>query len=628
MARQSSNLPDTSIGPILQVQDLTGGVSLRGSIAKTRPQDSRELINGYIGNEGELGIYPGWLTFSTTSLGARRLQGGKRIYLFGSTFTLGADNGSVYKPSDAGVWGSSVLTGLHATNPVDFVYDRSFVAAFDGSTVPKKSTDGSTWTQLGISAPTVPPTGAAIAGGTLTAGNTYEFVYAYYNSALLHVGNISAAVQVAAAGANLTAQIGVTASADPQVTNIRIYARDVTAGETVLRLTATVANATGNTNITAENWINNEEAPTNHNVAVAMSHGIVWKNRWWGIDATVKNRVRFTEIFQPMTWPVTFFIDLPFPRGESITLVVALGDTLILFGYTTFFVIIGQTSLDFEVRPALGAQDGALGFRAGCLLENGVVHAGASGVYLFTGATDELLSHRISPAWNDMVDRAGVASLDLLPVVYHQLHKELRIGATSLYPANIPGEWIADMNRTRVDNEVAWFATDRPVGGYIVWDGKEATVGNHGRIFSWNSNPIARLYEERVGTTADGADILMQYDGPGIPFGLQRARVVETYLEIQPANGLLTVDLSIDGSLMGGQLVNIGLTNLPLYGLSQYGIGTYASGPARVSKTVIWPLKADGYMAQFIINYLGQGSPKIYTYGHNIVPEPLPRGIA
>jgi hypothetical protein len=75
-----------------------------------------------------------------------------------------------------------------------------------------------------------------------------------------------------------------------------------------------------------------------------------------------------------------------------------MGDTLIVFGTTRIFLLVGQTSLDFEVRPTIGSQDGAFGpFAATCIVENGVIHVGANGVYIFDGTTDRYLSFDWNP---------------------------------------------------------------------------------------------------------------------------------------------------------------------------------------------------------------------------------------
>ena len=272
----------TALGPVLQVRDMTAGVNLRPTSTNIKPNEARRLLNTLIASPGEIGPYPGWASFSTASLGARRLQGARRIYLAGSTFTLGADNGSIYLPADNGVWGAAVSTGWSASADIDFPYDRDLVAIFDSTTAPKKSTDGSTWTKFGIAAPTVAPTAAAVGGGSLVLGNTYEFSYAYQDDALSAYGNESATVQQATAGANLTVRVGVTASADAQVDTIRLYARDVTAGETVRRYYASYTNTTTTHDVTSNSWSATAEAPTDHTLPEIMSFAVVWKNRWWG----------------------------------------------------------------------------------------------------------------------------------------------------------------------------------------------------------------------------------------------------------------------------------------------------------------------------------------------------------
>lgn len=623
---------DTTIGPVFQVRDLTGGVNLRPSSTNIQPQQARRLLNTLISSTGELGTYPGFESFSTTTLASRRPQGGKRVYLSGSTFTLAADNGSVYLPSDGGVWGAAVATGFHATNPIDFVYDRDIVAVFDGSNIPQKTEDGATFTQLGIDAPAAAPSLSAVAGGSLIAGNTYEVAYCYQDDSLTHRSNISATAQQATAGADLTIRVAVTASADPQVDKILIFARDVTAGETVLRYQGTYANTTTNRDIDSNNWDAQDEAPTDHDVAEPMSFGVVWKNRWWGRDAVVKNRLRFSQIFQSQSWPSTFFVDIPFERGEDITACVPLGDVMVIFGYTKFYLIIGQTSLDFEVRPALGGQTGAFGFRACDVLENGIVHAGAPGAYLFNGASDELLSYSIDTAWQSMVSASTQTELAQLPIAYHKLHKELRVAVPTLYPTGARGEWVLDLNRTNaVDGQgnksgPAWFSTNRSVGGYIQWDGNETTTGNQGRIFSW-SPTVVKLFEERTGSSADGSDLSVEYDGYVLPFGLQVARIIDSYIEYQPCTGTLTADLKVDGRLVGSQSFSLGGSDLSRYGEALYGVDVYSGGADRATLPIMWPDTAEGRTCQLLLKYTGQGDFKVFTYGHNVFAEPLPRGF-
>ncbi len=621
MAKKSSSV----IGPIFQIRDLTAGVNLRPSATNIKPGQARRLLNTLISNQGELAMYPGHLTWMS-AIGAHRIQGAKRVYLDTSTFTTVVTNGNVYTPADNGAAGSIRYSGLSATNEVDIVHDRDIAAVFDGINIPVKSFDGTTWTQLGIAPPIAAPTPAVFAfAGTLPDAHTFSVSYAYFSASA--ISNESAAGTATTLSPALTVLVNVVASTDPQVTGIKIYAMDVTAGETVRRLTATLANATVVHQIETNNWDAQEEAPTGHDVAEPLSFGCVWKNRWWGRDVAVKNRLRFSEIFQPQSWPVTYYVDIPFQRGEDIMAVAPSGDTLVVFGYSQANIINGQTSLDFEVRPALGGQAGAVGFRAVDSMEGGIVHAGAPGLYLFNGASDELLSYSIEPAWHDFIENSSPAAIARLPVVYHKTTKELRVAVPRLYPAGTMGEWIMDLNRGKgSDTGPAWFSTDRIIGGYYQYDGEEASSGDTGRIFSWYDGESSAIIEERIGVTANGSDRVMEYDGFMLPFGYQVARIIESYLEYQPANGTATVDLRVDGRLQGSQSFTPGV-DLPRYGTATYHVSAYAGSSDRDGRAIVWPITAEGRTAQLLFRFVGPGDFRIYTYGHNAIPEALPRGI-
>lgn len=611
---------------ILRVEDLSGGLELRRSASLLKPDQARLLRNWSLEEPGALNVYPGWLSFSTASLGSRRIQGGSRIYLEDvDPFTLASDNGSVYKPTDAGVWGSAVLTGRSSTTQHYFPHDRSFVACFDGTNIPKKSTNGTTWTQLGIDPPGTAPTGSAVAGGSLIDTHVYEFSYGYQDDELAHPGNESATVQVTAAGANLTARIGVTASADTQVDKIVIYARDVTAGETVRRKVAEYANTTTTRDITDNTWSSNEDAPTDNTVPPAtLRTAIIWKNRWWALDTAVKNRIYFTQIFQPQSWPSTFYIDMPFERGDEAAAIAAQGDALVAFGKTSKgFVIIGQTSLDFEVRPALGMQGGAFGPRAIEVIENGIVHAEPQGTFIYDGAGDRLLTYPIEKGWRDLVQHATADDLGNICCVYHGLRKELRIGVTRLYPWGTAGEWILDLNRTRTQETPAWTSTDRPVGGYLHWNGNETTLGNYGRLFSWPSSATAKLYEEATGTTADGADQVGDWEPSTHATGGHIASAIDGHLEFQPGGGTFALTAVVDGAAIASQNLDIASGSMA-WGESSSTYGTASrlwGGKPRAYEPFDLPLEAEGRTFALRGRYTGKSAFKLFTYGLRIMPE-------
>lgn len=620
---------------LLSVEDLSGGLDLRNAPTLLKPNRARVLRNWSLREPGALLMCPGWQSYSPSSLGSGRPQGAQRVYLGTATpFTLVAWNGTVYQPTDAGEWNLlHQLVGLDLTAAIFFPYDRDLVAVFDGVTTASKTTDGATWSAFGIPPPSVTPTAAPLAGGSLVSGSTYEFSYTGRDDELLHESNESETVTIVPSGGNLAVTLTLTAHDDPQVDTFVVYGRDTTAGEVVRRRIGTVAAQLSGTvtyDVTSNSWGSGVEAPTDHTVPELMTHAVVWKNRWWGIDAVVGNRLRFTQIFENQSWPATFYIDIPFEKGDDIAALLPLGDTLLVFGQSKIFLVIGQTSLDFEVRPSGASQAGALGARAVDALEEGAIHAAAEGIYLFDGATDRLLSYDIdgfAPAavgWRTYVATASAADLARTPLVYHQASKEVAIGVTNLYPFGTPGEWILDLNRTRLQDVPAWTTTDRSTGGYLRWDGHEPTTGNRGRLFSW-SQTIGKLYEERIGTSADGADLVGNYTGPTFAFSPYVARLVDGYVGFEPNDGTFGVELVVDGTSMGAQNVDISGGG-PILGVAIAGTAVLG-GPSRKQKPLAFPLEAEGLTFHLEATYTGQGAYRWYGYGIGLVPNVSPLGI-
>ncbi len=615
------------------VEDLSGGLDQRKAPTLLSSNRARLLGNWSLREPGALGVVAGWRTFSTTSLGAGRPQGGQRIYLGGATpFTLAAWNGGVYKPSDAGVWGSPVSTGWSTTNEIFFPYDRDIVAILDGATAPKKSVDGTTWSAFGLAAPASAPTGVGAAGGSLTSASTYEFSYSGRDDGLLVEGNESPTVQVSPGGSNGTITLTLPFHPDTQVDTLVVYARDVTAGEAIRRKYGTVANPGSGTTtlaVTSNNWTSATEAPTDHTAPPLLAFGVFWKNRMWARHATIKNRLHFTQIFEPQSWPADFYIDIPFERGDDIAAILQLGDMLLVFGQSKIFLIIGQTSLDFEVRPAGASQAGALGPRAVDVVEEGGLHASADGVYIFDGATDRMLSYDIdglgpSPiGWRAYINGTTQADLGRTPLVYHQASKEVDIGVTNLYPYGTPGEWVLDLNRTRVASAPTWSTTDRPAGGYIKWDGNEPVLGNRGRLFSW-SQSAGILYEERTGTTADGNDLTADYEGPTFTVRPRTAQAVDSYVDFEPNDGTFGVELIVDGVSLGAQNIDLSGSGA-VYGSAIYGTSTYGGG-GRKTVPLDWDLN-EGQSFQFRATYVGQAAFRWFGYGFGLMPESQPRGL-
>ena len=215
-----------------------------------QPERARFLRNFSLQEPGALQPYPGWQTRSNGSISGRADAGRAADYLVGGTFLLASVNGVIFKPNDNGVWNAGIVGGRSGVNEHYYVYDRNLVALFDGQAAPLKSKDGTTWTQMGITAPAAAPTLALVAGGTLVAANTYEVGFTYGDTSLSFESSASAVASIAPTAGNNTIRVTMPASADPQVTTKYIYCRNVTAGESVLRRAGSVPNATATFDIT------------------------------------------------------------------------------------------------------------------------------------------------------------------------------------------------------------------------------------------------------------------------------------------------------------------------------------------------------------------------------------------
>ena len=638
MASQGKTRP-AQAGKAYQLLPVIGpsaGVDLRTSPTLLKAERARTLVNFSLAEPGALVVRPGYAAFSTTSLGSGRSQGAARVYLntaiptpASTAFTLVGWNGGIYNQTDSGGWVSTTpsLSGL-STNEFSFPSDRDLVAVFDGaSSITYKSTNGSSWTRFGI-APGTAPTLSTLSTGGLSSGE-YALSYTYKDRDQAYESNGPTESTITLTASSGAINIVIPNSTDAQVDAFVVYARKVSVGETVLRKVSSQAQSGGANStlvVTSTAWTTSDEIPTDHSVPPVLSFGVVWKNRWWARSATVTNRIHFTQLFEPQSWPALYYIDIPFERGDEITALVPLGDTLLVFGTTKIFVILGQSSLDFEVRPTIASEDGAFGFRAVAAIENGVVHASASGVYIFDGTTDKLLSFDIEPAWRDLVENASAGALAKVDLTYHQRQKELRVAVPRRYPSGADGEWVLDLNRTRTTQSPAWTATDRAIGGYVPWNGPEAQAGNRGRLFSW-ATTIGQLFEEATGTSANSSNLTALYEGPGLTLGAFRGRFIDVRGEYEPHTGNFSIEPVVDGVSFPSQSVPMTVGGA-VYGTGLYGTAVYGGGLNRKQFYKMLPLSADGRTFVLKVNYVGQESFRLYSYHIGITPESRSRSFS
>lgn len=614
---------------LLEVTDLTGGVDLRRSQTLLGANRARTLKNYSLEEPGALVVRPGYQAASGGSFGSNP-QGGARVYLAASVFTLFANDGAVYRPSDSWVKGAAVHSTISTANQVFFPYDRDLVMVLDGAARPRFSTNGTNWFLTGIDRPSTGPTVSSVnvSTGALSTGE-YAVAITHKHRGTGYESNASVESTLTLTASSANAISGAfPASTDTKVDAGVVYARHkLPDGESVLRKVS--SGAIGSTwTITSSNWTSNDEAPTNHQVPPALAFAAIWKNRWWAKDAVVGNRLRFTELFLPQAWPTDFYIDIPFEKGDSIAAVTPLGDTLTVLGQSGTFLVIGQTALDFEVRPAQGADAGAFGPRACARVEQAVMHASADGVDNFDGASDSALEYDIQPAWRDLVTNSGSAELNKTAMVYDGLRKEVRVSVPRVYPTAARGEWVLNLDRTRENQGVAaWTTTDRDIAFYIHWNGNENLAGDRGRLFSINSSG-GLIFEENVEVGANSSAMVAEYEGPALSLGVSRARFTALHVEHEPHAGAFSVEVVTDGKSNGAIGLNIGAGLVPYGAPVPYGTPTRLYGSVgRVKRFTPLPMGSEGQTAVLRTIYIGAERFKHFAYTYQIVPEGAPRQL-
>jgi hypothetical protein len=610
---------------LIAVDDMTGGVDLRRSQTLMDPSRARTTLNVSLEEPGALLMRPGYIQASSAALFSGRAQGGQRVYLANAVFNLVAGGGAIYRPSDAWEPAAAVYSTLSSANQIYFPYDRDLVMAMDGSNRPRMSTNGSTWHLSGIDAPSSAAVASSQSSGALSSGE-YAFAYTYKHRGTAHESNGSSESTITLSASTGAIHLTASPSTDAKVDAYVWYGRHKTPdGESVLRKISSGAASTFT--VTSSNWTSNDEIPTNHNVPVnGLRFAVSWKNRWWAPSGTIGNRLYFTELFLPQAWPSLFFIDIPFEKGDSITALVPHGDTLLVYGQSGLFLVIGQTSLDFEVRPSQGADTGAFGPRAAVRVEQSVIHISADSMASNDGASDRNISHDIGPAHRDLVSNSASTSLELVAMVHDDLRHEVRFSVPRVYPTGARGEWILHLDRTRDQNGVpALTTTDRDIHLYIHWDGNEPTAGNRGRLFSMPSTS-GIVYEENVGASANSSNMRLEYEGAGISMGLHRARVVDAHVEYEPHGGTFSIEPVIDGVSQGAITLNIG-AGLYTYGTGTYGSATYG-GAGRAKAYTPLPIEANGRSVVTKFVYVGQERMKVFTHAYGVVPEVKPLQVS
>ena len=254
---------------------------------------------------------------------------------------------------------------VSSTDDLDYVEFQEKLYYSDGSGRPQKSSDGTTWYNLGITKPSAAPTVATGGAGVLDA--TYQYCYTYYN---VNDGTESqpSTYSVEIVPALQSVNVAVVASSDAQVTNIRVYriGGDLTAMTLVEEIANTTATYNDNLGDLAVDGhlldsSGNKEAPT------GLKYLTETNAMFFG---AVGDKLYYSDIAYVNYWSAFNFIDFP---SEITGLAVTQNGGLVFTAYETY-IVTGNSPATLS-KYLLSANQG-------CLLHKSIKYSNNTAVWL------------------------------------------------------------------------------------------------------------------------------------------------------------------------------------------------------------------------------------------------------
>lgn len=287
--------------------NFTGGLNVASSPYHLPRNQYRDGNNVYLSQIGEIRKRRGRALHNATGLGAA-VHSLHRIYIKSNTGFLAGASTTLYRDNAlSGTW-TSEQTGLTGNVIRGFVYpgddffyfcDGTNMYKYNLATVGVMASDVWNW---GIAKPTVAPTATPTGAGTFTATSGYLYGYTYYNSSTGHESEQLTSASTGAFTNVASVDVTVTASADAQVTNIRLYR--TTDGGNLYKLQGTHANSTATiSDSTADGSLGDSYDAAGNDAPAAAKDAIVVHNRVLLVGADMA--VQVSQIGEPESFPDT-----------------------------------------------------------------------------------------------------------------------------------------------------------------------------------------------------------------------------------------------------------------------------------------------------------------------------------
>jgi len=552
---------------LIGLRDIGAGANLKSS-RFTIPGNQMVLLeNCYLIEDGSLMGRRGTSRWNATSLGANAVLGATRAYFAAGNQFLVAHAGTIYKGDDGTKTFTSSLTGWNAASPVWFWQYLNYVYAANKVDPPQKY-DGTSWSPMGIAAPSSAPTLAVGAAGTLNG--TYTCKVTFKTATIeSNAGPASGSVTVANQQINIS-----NIPLGPAGTTARVlYFFKQGVSSTYQRAIEINDNTTTTATLTTDQPSWTTTAPsTNDPPPTGAWLTVLFKNRLWKAgDPANPRRVWFSQIFVPEAWPSTFYVDVPFSFNDEVTALFVLGDLLLIFGHVEVYLVIGDTPFSFIVRRSF-APRGCPSPWAIVRVENTVLYLSRFAVLAFDGAQARILSDPIEPHFTGVFPNVAAMNYDAADkatLAYYDRLKAVVISFPTGSSQSNDTTWWYFLRRQ------GWAKDTRTSRLLLTTDGKK----DLGDLYAWDvADGILRQWDPAGVYTDDGVSITARFQTGVLAGDHPIAEKTWSWLTIRarPASIVAQITASVDqGAETDTFTVN--LIRGAVYGTGVYGTATYAA---------------------------------------------------
>src|SRR3990167_4538703 len=320
---------------------------------------------------------------------------------------IAAALGGIYR-LNSGVWDllKSGLTGT-VNDYVDFAVLRNLLLWCNGVDGSLKY-DGTTWYNLGITAPASAPTAALGAAGALTGAYSYKVTF--YNNALAHESIPSVASNSVTASAQQIGLTGIPVSADPQVTRRRLY-RTSTGGATYRFLAEMTDNTTTTyTDNLADTTLGVEVESSANGLPPLAAMFLIWRGFLFAVPKN-SSRVHFSKQNFPNAFHANDYRDLD-PDDNDLVTGLAYLNGPVAFKNDSIWNGTGTDRSNIEFEKIVSC--------IGSVNHHGIVKIpgkpilmlpSEEGFFSYNGISEEYLSKEIESEWRSL-NRARLRYLD------------------------------------------------------------------------------------------------------------------------------------------------------------------------------------------------------------------------